>query len=289
MDIAVKNEMKALLPKRRSDANKGDMGKVFILGGSKGMTGAVCLSALGALRSGAGLVSVGCPDSERGIVATKLTEALTLGFADENGLFSGKDTAEIIKKINLSDVCAFGMGMGKSKQNSNLVYNIITGAEKPLVIDVDGINAVYGNIDILNELKAKAVLTPHPGEMSRLLKVSVSDVQSDRVKAATEFSKKYNIVTVLKGENTVISDSDGKYVINRTGNSGMATGGTGDVLSGVIASFIGQGLKPYDAAVLSVYLHGRAGDIEETEKTVFGLIASDVASALPLAIKELLS
>ena len=279
-------KMRALLPERKSDANKGDFGRVFLLGGSVGMTGAVCLSALGALRSGAGLVTVGTPCSQREIAAVKLTEAMTLGFDDESGKFSGKDTGRIIERIELSDVCAFGMGMGKSSDTSNMVYGIIREAEKPLVIDADGINAVSGNIDILKELKAKAVLTPHPGEMSRLLKLPVSEIQRNRVETACAFSQKYNVVTVLKGENTVIAGPDGKYEINSSGNPGMATGGTGDVLAGVVASFIGQGMPVFEAAVLSVYLHGRAGDLAAEEKGFHGLIASDVAHALPLAIKE---
>lgn len=281
-------KMRSLLPIRKSDLNKGDFGKIFILGGSVGMTGAVCLSALGALRSGAGLVTVGVPHTQREIVAMKLTEAMTFGFDDIDGKFSGNDTGKILEKLNSSDVCAFGMGMGKSSCTSNMVFGIVRESEKPLVIDADGINAISQNIDILKELKAKAVLTPHPGEMSRLKQKSIPEIQSNRIREAAELSEKYNVVTVLKGENTVIADCDGRYEINQTGNSGMATGGTGDVLSGIIASFIGQGLNAFDAAVLSVYLHGRAGDIAAEEKGCYGLIASDVVKALPLAIKELL-
>ena len=281
-------KMRALLPQRKSDANKGDFGKNLILGGSIGMTGAVCLSAMSALRSGSGLVNVATPDSQREIVAIKLTEAMTLGCDDNCGKFSGNDSGKIIEKINSSDVCAFGMGMARSCGISNMVFNIIRDAKKPLVIDADGINAVSENIDTLKELKTKAVLTPHPGEMARLLKIPVSEIQINRIKSAVDFSAKYNVVTVLKGEKTIVADTDGKYEINQTGNPGMATGGTGDVLSGVIASFIGQGLNPYDAAVLSVYLHGRAGDIAANEKGFYSLIASDVVEKLPMAIKELL-
>lgn len=280
--------MRTLLPERKSDANKGDFGRIFLLGGSKGMTGAICLSALGALRSGAGLVTAGVPETQREIVAVKLTEVMTAGFDDDEGRFSENAAEEIIKRVNSSDVCAFGMGMGKSSGTSNTVFDIVKEAEKPLIIDADGINAISGNIDILKKLKARAVLTPHPGEMSRLSGKTIADIQKNRIETACEFSKRYNTVTVLKGENTVIADPNGKYEVNSTGNPGMATGGTGDVLAGVTASFIGQGLDPFDAAVLSVYLHGRAGDIAAKEKGFHGLIASDVAEALPLAIKELL-
>lgn len=280
-------KMRKLLPERLSNGNKGDFGRTFILGASYGMTGAVCLSAYGALRSGAGLVTVGIPESQREIVAIKLTEAMTVGYADDNGKFSGTDGGKIVERINKSDVCAFGMGMGKSGKISNLIYNIVREAEKNLIIDADGINAVSENIDILKDLKVKAVLTPHPGEMSRLCKKAISEIQSNRIEIAGEFSEKYNVVTVLKGENTVVSDSDGKCYINSTGNVGMATGGTGDVLAGIIASLVGQGMNPFDAATFGVYIHGRAGDIAAEEKGIHGLIASDVVNKLPLAIKEL--
>ena len=156
------------------------------------MTGAPCLSAAGALRSGAGLVTVGTPASQRFIAAIKLTEAMTLGFSDVNGVFSGEDTGKILKKVNSSDVCAVGMGMGRSAGVNALVWNVLENSEKTLVIDADGINAVSENIDILKKLKVKAVLTPHPGEMSRLIKMPVSDLQKDRVKTACGFAEEYS-------------------------------------------------------------------------------------------------
>jgi len=281
-------KMQKLMPVRKSSVNKGDCGRVFVLGGSDGMTGAVCLSAMGALKSGSGLVTVGSPESQREIVAIKLTEAMTVGYADADGKFSATDVKNIIDRINSSDVCCLGMGMGKGEGVFLTVSEVVKNSEKPLVIDADGINSISGNIDILKELKAGAVLTPHPGEMSRLTGKSVEEIQNNRIKTAVEFSTKYNVVTVLKGENTVIADADGKYVINTTGNEGMATGGSGDVLAGIIASFIGQGVSCFDAAVLSVYLHGRAGDIAAEKLGVFGMIASDLVDNLPLAIKELL-
>ena len=280
-------KMRALLPVRKSDSHKGDFGRVFILGGSEGMTGAVCLSAMGALRSGAGLVTVGSPYSQRGIVAVKLTEAMTVGYDDSYGMFTGSDAEKIIKRVNSSDVCGLGMGMGRCKGVDNTVYEIVKNAEKPLVIDADGINAISWNIDILKKLNVNAVLTPHPGEMMRLTGKMVGRSLKSRINTALEVSARYNVVTVLKGQNTVIAAPNGEYTVNSTGNSGMATGGSGDVLTGIIASFIGQGLSVYDAAVLSVYLHGRAGDMAANELGTHGLIASDLVKKLPLAIKEL--
>ncbi len=280
-------KMKNLLPRRKSDAHKGDFGRVFILGASKGMTGAVCLSAMGALRCGCGLLNVGVPECVYSVVATKLTEAMTMGYSDYNGKFSLENSQDIIERINFSDVTGFGMGFGQSEDSNKLVYDIIESAEKPLVIDADGINAVSENIDILKKLKVKAVITPHPMEMSRLTGKSISKIQEDRLSTVLCFSKKYNVVTVLKGEHTVVADTDGKYYINETGNPGMATGGSGDVLTGMIASFIGQGLSQYDSAVLSVYLHGRAGDLAAEELGEHSVIASDILDKIPLALKEL--
>ncbi len=280
-------KMKNLLPKRKSDAHKGDFGRVFVLGASKGMAGAVCLSALGALRCGCGLLNVGVPESLYTVVATKLTEAMTMGYSEYDGKFSLMDSQSIIERVNLSDVTGFGMGFGQSEECRKLVYDIIERAEKPLVIDADGINAVSGNIDILKKLKVKAVITPHPMEMSRLTGKSVSEIQEKRLKTALCFSEKYNVVTVLKGEHTVVADTDGKYYINETGNPGMATGGSGDVLTGMIASFIGQGLSQFESSVLSVYLHGRAGDMAAYELGEYSLIASDILDKIPLALKEL--
>lgn len=280
-------KMQKLLPKRRSDAHKGDFGRIFILGASKGMTGAVCLTSMGALRCGCGLLNVGVPDSVYSVVATKLTEAMTMGYDDYDGKFSHKNSREIIERINLSDVTGFGMGFGQGEEINKLVYDIIENAEKPLVIDADGINAVSGNIDILEKLKVKAVITPHPMEMSRLTGKSISEIQKDRLGTALCFSEKYNVVTVLKGEHTVVADTDGSYYINETGNPGMATGGSGDVLTGMIASFVGQGLSQFEASLLSVYLHGRAGDLAAEELGEHSVIASDILGKIPLAIKEL--
>lgn len=281
------HKMKALLPLRKPDANKGDFGRIFILGGSKGMTGSVCLSANAALRSGAGLVTVAVPETQRSIAAIKLTEAMTVGCGDAGGDFSGEDSGEILEKINMSDVCAFGMGMGRGAGVDKLAKEIIEASKKTLIVDADGINAVSRNIDILKKLKVNAVFTPHPGEMQRLTGKPPETSEEKRIKTVLEFSEKYNVVTVLKGMRTVISSPDGKYTVNLTGNSGMATGGSGDALSGIIASLIGQGLSAYSAAVLGVYLHGRAGDIAKEELGEHGIIASDLVKKLPLAIKEL--
>lgn len=280
--------MKGLLPPRPQNGNKGDFGKVFVLGGSFGMIGAPCLSAEAALRCGAGLVTLGTVMSQQPVAAAKLTEVMTMGFDEKNGAFSGNDATKITEIINQSTVCTLGMGLSRTEGAQKTVFEVIKNAKIPLVIDADGINAVSENINILKNIKAEAVLTPHPGEMSRLLKVPISDIQKNRLAAAKEFAKKHSVVLVLKGKKTIVAAPDGRFFENPTGNCGMATAGSGDVLAGVVAAFIGQGLCAFEAAVLSVYLHGRAGDIGAEKFTQYGLKALDIVGELPSAIKELL-
>lgn len=279
-------EMKKLLPKRKSDVHKGQCGRIFILGGSLGMTGAVCLSAMGALRSGAGLVTVGTSECERGIVACKLTEAMTVGFSSVSGCVGFADREKIREIADKSDVFVLGPGMGREMETKDLVLWLVQNVKTKIVLDADGLNAISSNIDILKGRKGEIVLTPHEGEMSLLCGKTVEEIKSDREKTAFDFAKKYDVTVVLKGENTVITNGK-KIFINSTGNAGMATGGSGDVLSGVIGSLTGQGLPVFDGAVLGAYIHGRAGDLAKKDKGEMGLIASDITENLPYAIKEL--
>lgn len=279
-------EYHALLPKRNKDMNKGDCGRVFILAGSRGMTGAAELCAKAALRCGSGLVTVGCPDTEQPILAVKLTEAMTLPLPSENGMLSMAAADAVKEKATASDVCTVGPGLGKSEGVWSCVSAALL-AEKPILIDADGINLLAEHIDILKSVRGDVVLTPHPGEMSRLCGVSIEDIQADRSRIASEFAKKYGVTLLLKGNETVVASPRGEVHINPTGNSGMATGGMGDVLSGVIASFMGQGLSGFNAAVLGAFLHGFAGDIAAEEFGEFGLIAGDVIKKLPVATDAL--
>ena len=285
-DFADNGEMKKLLPKRKSDAHKGQCGRVFILGGSEGMTGAVCLSAMGALRSGAGLVTVGTADCERGIVACKLTEAMTVGFVSDSGCIGFADRDRIRKIAEKSDVFVLGPGIGRDEETQKLILWLVQNVKTKIVLDADGLNAISANIDVLKGRKGEIVLTPHEGEMSLLCGKSVDEIKADRENTAVDLAKEYGVTVVLKGKNTIITDGD-KIFVNPTGNAGMATGGSGDVLSGVIGSLIGQGLSLLDGAVLGAYIHGRAGDLAKKDKGEMGLIASDIAENLPYAIKEL--
>ena len=281
-------EMSRLIPMRLSSANKGSCGRVSIIAGSKGMTGAAALSALGALRSGAGLVTALTPSSEQPILAVKLTEAMTVPLPHENGVISAAAADIVLENIKNADAAVFGPGLGKGRGILPLLERIVTEFTKTLIIDADGINALSANIDILNRKKCSVILTPHPGEMSRLSGLSVPEIQSARIKTAVDFADRFDVTVALKGEGTVVAARGGKTAVNPSGNCGMATGGTGDVLSGVVAALAAQGCTPYDSAVLGVYLHGLAGDIAAAEKGVHGLIASDLCGTLPAAFLETL-
>lgn len=280
--------MSRLIPMRLSSANKGSCGRVSIIAGSKGMTGAAALSALGALRSGAGLVTALTPSSEQPILAVKLTEAMTVPLPHENGVISAAAADTVLESIQNADAVVFGPGLGKDRGILPLLERIVTEFTKTLIIDADGINALSANIDILNRKKCSVILTPHPGEMSRLSGLSILEIQSARIKTAEDFADRFDVTVALKGEGTVVAARGGKTAVNPSGNCGMATGGTGDVLSGVVAALAAQGCTPYDSAVLGVYLHGLAGDIAAAEKGVHGLIASDLCGALPAAFLETL-
>lgn len=286
------NEYRELIPKREADFNKGNCGKVFIAAGSIGMTGAACLSAVGALRTGSGLVTVGLPKSSQPIAAIKLTEAMTVPLAEnEDGTLSLSALGEIKSRVGKSDVCVFGPGLGKNADISKLIDSMLSGS-CDMVIDADGLNALADNMEILrrhaNRNSCRAVITPHPGEMSRLCRESIEAIQSNRVSIAREFAKEFGVVVVLKGSNTVIASPDGRTHVNESGNPGMATGGTGDVLSGVIGSLIGQGLEPFEASLLGVFIHGIAGDLAKRDKGEHGMTAGDVAENIPHAIKLVL-
>lgn len=276
----------AFLPKRRSDMHKGDAGRVLVVAGSKGMTGAACLTAESAMRCGSGLVTLALPESEQPVAATKLTEAMTLALPAKEGKIASSAKEVIMEKAAESDVCILGPGLGNTEATLPVIKELLMN-HLPLLLDADGLNALCGHIDILKNKRCAVVLTPHPGEMARLLDCSVTDIEENREETAVRFAKEYGVTLVLKGHHTIIASPLGEIHVNESGNSGMATGGMGDVLSGVIGSFIGQGLNPYHAALLGVFLHGLAGDMAASEIGKFGMIAGDVLMRLPKAIAQL--
>jgi len=277
------------IPRRKQDTHKGNFGHVFIIGGSQGMTGAAYLASQAALLSGSGLVTCGIPKSLNAIMEVKLTEAMTLPLAEtKEASFSQSAEKDILDFAQKIDVIALGPGISREKDTQELVRKLLVKINKPVVLDADGIIALVNNTDILKKRTAPTILTPHPGEMARLLKKDVSAIQQARVKTASSFAKAHNVTLVLKGYRTVVANSKGSTYLNKTGNSGMSTAGVGDVLTGMIASFIGQGIDPHSAAVIGAYLHGLAGDLAAKEKGQFSMIASDLLNKLPQAIIDVL-
>lgn len=276
-----------LLPSRPREAHKGDAGRVFIVAGSRGMSGAAALCTMGALRVGAGLVTLGIPKSLHNPMVEKLTEAMFKVLPEtKEGSLSLHGLVDIVSACEKSDAVAVGPGLSQHAQTKSLVQQILPKVVKPLVLDADGLNALAEDIGLLRKLSLPIIITPHPGEMARLIRLSADEVQSDRERIAVEFAKKYRVVVALKGHATVVASFDGTVYINDTGNPGMATGGSGDVLTGMIAGLLGQKLSLFDAARLGVYLHGLAGDLAAAEQGEIGLLASDLADRIPQAIRQ---
>lgn len=277
-----------LIPKRQDDSNKGTYGKILVVAGSRGMTGAACLTGGAALRSGAGLVYLAAPSSLVSIYAGALIEAVTIPLEDENkGFLTSEAIPGILKQLGKVSVAAVGPGLSSGNETRDVVYSIIENSEVPIVLDADGINLVAEDLSVLKKRRNQIVITPHPGEMARLVGASVKEVQEDRLNVARTFSKEWGVITVLKGSRTVIASPEGEIYINTTGNPGMSTGGSGDVLTGIIAGLIGQGLKPLDASIAGVYLHGVCGDNIAAKKGEHGLIAGDLVQEIPFVILDL--
>jgi hydroxyethylthiazole kinase-like uncharacterized protein yjeF len=271
----LKNKIGRLLSKREPSTHKGDYGRVLIVAGSSGMTGAAVLAARGALRSGAGLTYLAVPKKLVDLVDPVTPEAITLPFED-------------IKKIK-ADAIAVGPGLGISKQTQKLLKSLIP-ISCSLIIDADGLNVIAKKPSLLSKAggrRPNVILTPHPGEMSRLMKKNIKYIQENRVKVTKEAAKRFGCIVVLKGHKTVIADPAGKTFVNPTGNPGMASGGVGDVLCGMIAGFAAQKIASWDAALLGVYLHGLAGDLAAREKGEYSMIASDLVEKIPYAIQKI--
>ena len=282
------NENIKFLKDRKKDTHKGDYGHLLIIGGSPGLTGAVCLAGISALRSGCGLVTIGIPETLNHIIEIKLTEVMSLPLPETEGHFiSEKAVDKVLKFINEKiDAVLIGPGISLNSETKKFVNKIITEIDKKLIIDADALKIISENIDILKKLKVKPVLTPHPGEMKYLTGFEISYIQKNRKEIAEKFAREYNVVLVLKGYRTVVTDGKNTY-INLTGNPGMATAGSGDVLAGIIGSFLAQGEDEFISAKYGVLIHGLAGDIAVKEKGEISLIASDIIEKLPFVFKYL--
>ena len=279
-----------MLPRRVRESNKGDYGRVLLVSGSTGMTGSGCLASMAALRSGAGLVYAGVPGSLAGIYGTALTEPIILPLEDAgSGRLTDGSAGQILEYLKRMDVAVIGPGLTASGDIPGIMGKVIAGCAIPLILDADALNAVSINPAVLKSLRTRALVTPHPGEMARLTGLSVDEVQSDRTGVAKRFAAEYGVTVVLKGSRTVIARPDGRVYINPTGNAGMATAGTGDVLAGMLAGLAAQGMDLDDAAVAGVYLHGLAGDAAAFETGMHGMLAGDVIRHLPQVMKDMLS
>lgn len=283
-----KEKALAMLPQRRGNSHKGDYGRVFILAGAPGYTGAAFLTSMTAQRAGAGLVTLGVPAGLHNIMESLLTEVMTVSLPETpNGGLSAQSPEVMKNYLKKSDVLAIGPGLGKGKDIREILLSLLPIYASPMVIDADGLNAIAPTPEVLRQASLPPVLTPHLGEMSRLTGLSVAEIKKNSLELAREMSEKWQAVLVLKGAPTIVALPRGAVYVNTTGNEGMATGGTGDVLTGLIAGFIAQGVSPAEAAVAAVYLHGFAGDLAAEKLGKRGLIASDVMNMIPEAFLKM--
>ncbi len=273
------------LPPRQADSHKGTYGRLLILAGSTGMTGAAALAAQAALRAGGGLVTLGIPASLNPILEAKVTESMTLPLPEEpQGVIGYRSKNAICGVLTQCDAWAIGPGLTTKGEVAHLVADLLAEYKLPTVIDADGLNSLAktGGIERL-AAPSKVVLTPHPGELARLLHTDIASVQADRVQSARDSAASFGTVVVLKGARTVVAAPDGSVYINPTGNPGMATGGSGDALTGIIASLLAQGVEPVAAAVSGVYLHGLAGDLAAVAHGSRSMLPSELVDSLGLA------
>ena len=278
-----------LLPVRRPSAHKGTFGHVGIIAGSPGKTGAAAMAAKAALRTGAGLVTVATPRGVNAVLECKLLEAMTYPVPDTTDqTFSLKGFDLLSSFITARSAVAIGPGISTQSETVELVHRLLAQMERPCVLDADALNAVAGRPESLLRCRAPVILTPHPGEMARLVKTESSQtVNRDRLATALTFAQAHRAIVVLKGARTVLANPDGRLAICPTGNPGLATGGTGDVLTGMIVALLAQGLSAWDAACAATYLHGLAGDLAASACGEMGMIAGDVIEHIPYAINQL--
>jgi NAD(P)H-hydrate epimerase len=280
--------VKKIIQKRNPDSHKGCYGKLLNISGSRRFTGAAALSTLAALRSGVGICTLAAPECVINALSSTIFEATFLKLdEDDNGQLLIDNIDVILKEAQTATAILVGCGLGRSKTVTELIAELIKNCECPLIIDADGINSMAGSIDLFRNTKASIILTPHPGEMARLTGLSKSEVFKNRVEIAEDFAKEYNVTFVSKGAGTVIISPDGSQTVCISGNAGLSRGGSGDVLSGMIAAFSAQGLSPADAAACAVYLHGTSADRVSQKFSMQGMLPTDVINELPLLFRSL--
>ena len=273
-------EVLSHLPDRDPWGHKGTFGKVLLLCGSRGFTGAAYLAAMGALRSGAGLVFLGVPESIYAIEAVKLNEPVVFPLPDDGGMLSFLAVSEIEKRLPQMDAVLVGCGLGQSQGTLSVVKSVLENAKCPVVLDADGINVLAGHKDIVRGRQYPTILTPHDGEFLRF----GGTIGEDRMASAAYFAKEWNSIVLLKGHRTCVTDGE-TGCLNQTGNPGMAVGGSGDVLAGIIVGLLGQGLPPLEAAACGAWLHGAAGDLCAEEMGQYGMLPTDMLQKLPRLLK----
>ncbi len=275
-----REQVLSLLPDRDPWGHKGTFGKILLLCGSRGFTGAAYLAAMGALRSGAGLTFLGVPESIYSIEAVKLHEPVVFPLPDEDGKLSYMAIHEILRRLPVMDSVLVGCGLGQSHGTLSVVKAVLENAACPVVLDADGINVIREHKDILRGRAYPTILTPHEGEFLRF----GGTLGQDRMESAAYFAREWNCILLLKGHETCITDGQTHY-LNRTGNPGMAVGGSGDVLAGILVSLLGQGIAPLEAAACGAWLHGAAGDVCAEKIGQYGMLPSDMLNVLPRLLK----
>ena len=282
MQVIDRAFVRGLMPARDQGGHKGTFGKVYLLGGSVGYTGEPVLCAGGAVHSGCGLVFLGVPETVWPIAAARCLCAMPHPLAEQDGRLSAAAETEIRHRAAVCDAVAVGCGLGRGEGSDVLVRALLT-LEKPLVLDADGINALAGHIDTLSCRRGcVTVLTPHDGELARI----GGDMTAPREAAAAAFAADHGVYLIRKGHRTVAAAPDGRLAVNTTGNDGMAKGGSGDVLTGLLTGLLAQGMEPFDACCAAVWIHGRAGDMAAEEKGRRGMTPADMIEKLPYALKE---
>lgn len=283
-----KEFFRANMPAREKNSHKGDYGKLLVIAGSKGLSGAAYLSSQAAMLSGSGLVSLITPNEINGILERKTTEVMTIPVPSLDGHISVLAKEIIENKISNFDAVLFGPGLGNSKDVQEIVKMLLEKATVPLIIDADGINALANFPHILKTKKCPVILTPHSMEFSRISKIPVLDIEKDRLGVSKAFSEEFDVTLVLKGSHTIVTAPDGMQYINMTGNPGMATGGSGDVLGGIIASLVARGIPCHKASAMGTYIHGVCGDMAKNEFSEDSLIATDILNAISKAFNHIL-